>query len=65
MLQAHTAQGRDPQSTPLHVCQCPACFSAFAKSNGEIECVPKCDLAKCDDETGVCSEGGKGIETDL
>ena len=61
LLQSHAAQGRDPESTPLHVCQCPSCFTAFAKSNGEIECVPKCDLADCDEDTGVCSEaGGKG-----
>ena len=59
-LQSKAAQGRDPQSTPLHVCQCPSCFSAFAKSNGVIECVPKCDLADCDEDTGVCSEAGSG-----
>ena len=60
MLQSNAAQGRDPQSTPLHVCQCPSCFTAFAKSNGVIECVPKCDLADCDESTGVCSEAGSG-----
>lgn len=58
--QSNAAQGRDPQSTPLHVCQCPSCFTAFAKSNGVIECVPKCDLADCDESTGVCSEAGSG-----
>lgn len=60
MAQSNAAQGRDPQSTPLHVCQCPSCFTAFAKSNGVIECVPKCDLADCDESTGVCSEAGSG-----
>ena len=60
MVQSNAAQGRDPQSTPLHVCQCPSCFTAFAKSNGVIECVPKCDLADCDESTGVCSEAGSG-----
>ena len=65
-LQNNAAQGRDPQSTPLHVCQCPSCFTAFAKSNGVIECVPKCDLANCDESTGVCSEAGsKGDTTEL
>ena len=59
-MQSNAANGRDPQSTPLHVCQCPSCFNAFAKSNGVIECVPKCDLADCDDSNGVCSEAGDG-----
>ncbi len=59
-VQSNAANGRDPQSTPLHVCQCPSCFTAFAKSNGVIECVPKCDLADCDESTGVCSEAGSG-----
>lgn len=60
MLQKKTAQGRDPDSTPLHVCQCPNCFTAFSTPSG-IECRPKCDLATCDEDTGVCnSAGGKG-----
>ena len=59
-VQSNAANGREPQSTPLHVCQCPSCFTAFAKSNGVIECVPKCDLADCDESTGVCSEAGSG-----
>ena len=66
VLQTKAAQGRDPKSTPLHVCQCPNCFTAFAKANGVIECVPKCDLATCDEDTGVCSEGGgKGVQSAL
>lgn len=61
VLQKHAAQGREPDSTPLHICQCPPCFTAFEKSNGQIDCVPKCDLATCDEDTGVCTEaGGKG-----
>lgn len=57
-MQLNAANGRDPNSTALHVCQCPPCFTAFAKANGVIECTPKCDLSKCDEDSGVCSEGG-------
>lgn len=60
-LQKNAALGRDLSSTPLHVCQCPNCFTSFATANG-IECVPKCDLATCDEDTGVCNaEGASGI----
>ncbi|KAL3159117.1 hypothetical protein ABBQ32_011113 [Trebouxia sp. C0010 RCD-2024] len=56
----NAALGRDLTNTPLHVCQCPNCFTSFATANG-IECVPKCDLASCDEDTGVCNaEGGTG-----
>ena len=56
-VQANAANGRDPNATALHVCQCPPCFTAFAKGNS-IECTPKCDLNHCDEDTGVCSAGG-------
>lgn len=61
-LQKNAALGRDLTNTPLHLCQCPNCFTSFATANG-IECVPKCDLASCDEDTGVCNaEGGTGIK---
>lgn len=61
LIQANAANGRDPNATTLRVCQCPPCFTAFAKGNG-IECTPKCDLNYCDEDTGVCSaEGNSGI----
>ena len=56
-LQKNAALGRDLTNTPLHVCQCPNCFTSFATANG-IECVPKCDLASCDEDTGVCNAAG-------
>ena len=60
LLQKKTAQGKDPKDIPLHVCQCPKCFTAFSTPSG-IECRPKCDLATCDEDTGVCNAaGGKG-----
>ncbi len=37
-----------------HTCACGACFTQY-EENGKMECVPKCDLNFCDQDTGVCN----------
>lgn len=40
-------------------CTCGKCFNEFKDKNGIASCKPKCDLSKCDQQTGICevSEG--------
>ena len=47
------------EGMPLHTCVCPPCFTEYMR-NGAMECVPKCDLASCDEATGICTGGGGG-----
>jgi hypothetical protein len=35
-------------------------------NDGKMECVPKCDLASCDEATGICTGilgGGGGVRS--
>ena len=47
----------------MHTCMCPACFTEFVDSSGAMTCKPKCDLASCDEATGICTATGASGET--
>ncbi len=57
ILQDAAAKGKSTEELndiKLHKCECPPCFTEFM-NNGQMECVPKCDLNHCDEPTGICN----------
>ena len=58
-VQDAAARGKPLEEIPLHTCTCPPCFTEYMR-DGKMECVPKCDLAACDEATGICTGGGGG-----
>ena len=54
MLQDKASKGESVTGMAAHTCACDACFTQY-EENGKMECVPKCDLNFCDQDTGVCN----------
>ena len=54
-LQDKASKGESVSGMANHTCACGACFTQY-EENGKMECVPKCNLAYCDQDTGICNE---------
>ncbi|KAK9843909.1 hypothetical protein WJX84_009562 [Apatococcus fuscideae] len=54
-IQDKASKGESVSGMANHTCACGACFTQY-EENGKMECVPKCNLAYCDQDTGICNE---------